>query len=286
VRRLRPSISGALAAAALFFALAGGGAYAAGSYIINSTHQLNPHVLDALQGKQGKPGPAGAKGSDGAPGAPGAQGAAGARGPQGAQGPAGPQGVAGPGGATGATGPMGPAGPQGSSGVNDPLVYTFTSSTGPDSGDCGQNWATDTYDRTFIVTAQSDGSYSVLETFKGSFVTNAGVPDPGDSRCTSSQQGGVSGTFYGTEQFTVPSPGPGEAADFDPYADCGSACSPDTDGTSESSADAGNDAFVSAYFPGASAPSVANYDFVYQTPDNGWWVDSNTPQNNVGEITG
>lgn len=283
MRRLKPSISGALAVTALFFAVAGGGAYAASSYIINSTHQVNPHVLDALQGKQGKPGPAGQKGSDGAAGAQGAQGA---QGSQGGQGPAGPQGLAGAAGVAGATGPMGPAGPQGSSGVNDPLVYSFTASTGPDSGDCGQSWATDTYSRTFIVTAQSDGSYSVLETFKGSFVTNPDVPDPGDGSCTTSQGGGVTGTFYGTEQFTIPSPGAGESADFDPYADCGSACSPDTDGTSNSSADAGNDAFVSAYFPGAAAPSVANYDFVYQTPDNGWWVDSNTPQNDTGDIGG
>ena len=281
MRRLKPSISGALAVTALFFALAGGGAYAASSYLINSTRQVNPHVLDALQGKQGKQGPAGAKGSDGA--------AAGHRARRDRRAardrlvrrarlewperPAPPD-------------RWGPPARRAHPASTTRWSTAFTASTGPDSGDCGQSWATDTYNRNFIVTAQSDGSYSVLETFKGSFVTIPDVPDPGDGSCTTSQEGGVTGTFYGTEQFTIPSPGPGESADFDPYADCGSACSPDTNGTSDSSADAGNDAFVSAYFPGAAAPSVANYDFVYQTAGNGWWVDSNTPQNGTGDIWG
>jgi hypothetical protein len=43
---------------------------------------------------------------------------------------------------------------------------------------------------------------------------------------------------------------------------------------------------VSAFFPGAATPSVANYDFVYTTPSNGSWVDSSTQMNNQNDISG
>jgi hypothetical protein len=318
LRRFQPSISGVLAALALFLVLAGGGAYAADNYLIASTHQISPNVLNTLHGPKGKPGPRGPRGFVGATGATGAagvagtpgqpgpqgqqgaqgaQGAAGANGqrgftgPQGATGPQGQQGNTGPQGDPGSQGPQGDTGPQGASGVNDPLVYSYSGSTGPDSGDCGQDWATDTYDRTFIVTANDNGSYSVLETFKGTFVTLAGVPTPASKDCSSTAQvGGITGTFYGTEQFNVAAVA-APTADFDPFADCGSACSPDTADTSNSSADAGNDAFVSAFFPGATTPSVANYDFVYTTPSDSTgnpatWVDSSTENNNNGDING
>jgi hypothetical protein len=313
LRRFQPSISGVLAALALFLVLAGGGAYAADNYLIASTHQISPNVLKALHGPKGKPGPRGPRGFFGATGATGPAGVAGPAGQQGAQGAQGEQGLAGvagdigprgfPGpqgdtgsqgakgntgsqGDTGSQGPQGDTGPQGASGVNDPLVYTYSGSTGPDSGDCGQVWATDTYDRTFIVTANDNGSYSVLETFKGTFVTIAGVPTPASTDCSSTAQvGGVSGTFYGTEQFNVAAVG-AQTADFDPFADCGSACSPNTAGSTTSSADQGNDAFVSAFFPGAATPSPANYDFVYTTPANGSWVDSSTQMNNDSDISG
>src|SRR5438874_544408 len=54
-------------------------------------------------------------------------------------------------------------------------------STSPDSGTCGNDWATDTFDRQFKVSTRpnADGTYTVNEEFKnGSFVTMAG-PSPG-----------------------------------------------------------------------------------------------------------
>jgi Collagen triple helix repeat (20 copies) len=79
-----------IATLALLFAMSGG-AYAAKHYIINSLKQINPKVLNELQGKQG------------APGAPG---------PAGGPGPAGPVGSAGP------IGPPGPVGPPGKDGTS------------------------------------------------------------------------------------------------------------------------------------------------------------------------
>src|SRR5438128_5837634 len=57
--------------------------------------------------------------------------------------------------------------------------YGPYSSTSPDSGTCGNDWANDTFDRHFTVRRKPDGTFLVVEQFKdGSFVTSAG-PSPG-----------------------------------------------------------------------------------------------------------
>ncbi len=291
--RRKPSISGTLAAVALFFAVAGGGAYAADSYLITSTHQIKPSVLRKLandvRGPRGSKGVVGPQGATGPQGTQGPQGQQGIQGSQGSQGPQGPQGATG---AKGDQGNQGLKGDQGSSGVNSPLVYTYLDNIGPDSGDCGNAWATDTYNRTFVVSPQADGSFTVFETVKGTFVTLPGVDEPNPASCGSdSQTGDVSGDFYGSESWSVPAPGAGESADFNPNADCPD-CSAQTTG-STSSNDQGNAAFQAAFFPGSAYNGVTNYDFVYTTLGNGSWVDSNTPFNNAqatgsagGNITG
>lgn len=124
-----------IATVALFISL-GGGAYAAGKYLINSASQINPSVLQSLhgpRGPRGKVGNDGAAGVDGLAGAqgiqgiPGANGAVGPQGIQGVPGPVGPtgpgggaQGPAGPAGPAGAVGPAGAQGPQGSQGQQGP----------------------------------------------------------------------------------------------------------------------------------------------------------------------
>jgi hypothetical protein len=84
----KPSPTGVIASLALFFAL-GGSAVAANHYLVTSTRQIKPSVLNTLHGNVGAKGPAGAAGARGANGQPGPAGGAGAQGPQGPQGAAG-----------------------------------------------------------------------------------------------------------------------------------------------------------------------------------------------------
>jgi hypothetical protein len=54
--------------------------------------------------------------------------------------------------------------------------YGPYTSESPDSGSCGPDWATDTFDRYFTVRSNGDGTYSIVEQFKnGSFVTLDGA---------------------------------------------------------------------------------------------------------------
>src|SRR5664279_1836011 len=62
-----------------FFSLSGA-AFAAKHYVLDSTSQINPKVLNALKGKTGPKGARGPAGATGAQGAAGAQGVAGAAG--------------------------------------------------------------------------------------------------------------------------------------------------------------------------------------------------------------
>jgi hypothetical protein len=194
-----------------------------------------------VTGAQGPTGPAGPTGS---------QGPAGATGPQGLPGPTGPQG---PAGATGATGPAG------ASGVNSPLVFGPYDSGSPDSSVCGNDWANDTFTRTYIVTPQPDGSFSVTELFRGTFVTLAGF-SPND--CGVTIPAGITGQFYGNEAFTIP-----VGADFNFTATCPAGCT----GTQ----------FVTAFFNRTFPPSYA-WQFHYTTAGNGSW--NNTDHGNSGNI--
>jgi hypothetical protein len=77
----------------------------------------------------------------------------------------------------------------------------------PDSGTCGNDWATDTFDRHFTVKTNSDGTFTVVEQFKnGSFVTMDG-PSPG--ACENVPPGGMvdpdkTGSMHG--YFIIPLP--------------------------------------------------------------------------------
>ncbi|HTA15751.1 MAG TPA: collagen-like protein [Solirubrobacteraceae bacterium] len=77
-----------IAGLALFFAL-GGTALAAHHYLITSTSQIKPSVLQTLRGSVGSAGVQGPQGAAGAPGPVGPQGPVGSQGQTGAQGPPG-----------------------------------------------------------------------------------------------------------------------------------------------------------------------------------------------------
>lgn len=205
-------------------------------------------------------GPAGPSGQNGQTGQDGAQGPQGPQGPQGQQGQQGQQ------------GPTGPAG------ASAPFIYNYVNNHAPDSGYCGNDWATDSFDSEYEISPLADGSYLVVKYLNGTFTTIAGAHEPNDPTCSISQTGGVNGTFQGVETWTIPSPGPGQAASFDPTA------SPDL--SEASSGEAQNTAFTSAFFPDSTYSGETNFDFVYHTASNGSWVDSNTPANNTGNING
>ncbi|MFZ0089478.1 MAG: hypothetical protein WAL63_08230 [Solirubrobacteraceae bacterium] len=133
----------AIAAVALFFSLGGAG-LAASRYVVTSTSQIKPSVLDALrhsaashrpsgpgapsgprgpQGPAGPPGTAGTTGRAGPPGSPGPSGETGSRGQIGPPGTPGPQGPQGPQGNAGARGPQGNPGPRGVPGIDWAAVY-------------------------------------------------------------------------------------------------------------------------------------------------------------------
>lgn len=89
--------------------------------------------------------------------------------------------------------------------------YGPYASGSPDSGTCGNDWATDTYDRDFTVRSNGNGTYTVVEQFKnGSFVANGG-PSPAACEATSTNHGetvnsGVTGSMHG--YFIISNVGP------------------------------------------------------------------------------
>jgi len=104
--RARVSYANVVATLAILFSMTGA-AVAAKHYLINSTSQINPKVLKAIEGRH-----------------TGTPGAAGAQGPVGPAGPAGPQGAQGNAGPPGVTGPTGSEGPPGQ--VQKPAVFSKT----------------------------------------------------------------------------------------------------------------------------------------------------------------
>jgi hypothetical protein len=97
--------------------------------------------------------------------------------------------------------------------VLDPTGTTPTqhygpfASSSPDSGTCGNDWATDTFNRDFTVRSEQDGTYTVVEQFKnGSFATNPGFSpaacDPTYTNHGMTIRAGVAGSMHG--YFIVP----------------------------------------------------------------------------------
>jgi hypothetical protein len=93
-------------------------------------------------------------------------------------------------------------------GTNGTQHYGPFTSTSPDSGTCGNDWANDTFDRHFTVRANGDGTFTVVEQFKnGSFVTTGGASpgacDATDGTPPGTIDAGVVGDMHGYEVLTV-----------------------------------------------------------------------------------
>ena len=97
----------------------------------------------------------------------------------------------------------------GSAGNGKETHFGSFTSTSPDRGTCGNDWATDTFDRDFKVKDNGDGTFLVKEEFKkGSFVTNDGA-SPGACETTDRHgllvDGRVTGKMHGDLEGTVTS---------------------------------------------------------------------------------
>ncbi|HLZ72793.1 MAG TPA: hypothetical protein VKV26_23050 [Dehalococcoidia bacterium] len=142
----------------------------------------------------------------------------------------------------------------------------ITTVNDPDSGTCGNNWATDAFKRLFTANTvpNSDGSYSFDEAFiGGSFVTSAGASPgacetlPGPTGNGHTVAAGVRGEFSGSYRNVTVSGGT-----FNPAAVC-----------TQTSCDNTTDFVHTVYGPGASF-SVSAFFFQYQTAQNGDWTNA------------
>jgi hypothetical protein len=218
------------------------GAFAANHYLITSSKQIKAGAVSL---------------SDLSPSARKAL-----KGHNGATGAAGPQGQA------GMTGKDGAAGKDGKPGFS-PTAFGPYASDSPDSGICGNDWATDKMDRSYVVYPQLDGSFLVAETFtNGTFTTIAGN-SPQDSHCDSATDdvaGGVNGRMNGYFLVRVPA----AAGNFNPEAKCTDKCY-----TKD---------FVQAFF-GTSSYDAPVFEMHYSSPGHGDWKNaSDNRGGNEGNI--
>jgi len=145
----------------------------------------------------------------------------------------------------------------------DNLVFGPYGSGSLDSSVCGNDWANDTYSRTYAVTPTSDGSFQVTELFQGEFTTLAGF-SPGD--CSQTIRAGIKGKFYGDYAVLVPA-----GHDFDFTAHCPDGCTT-------------RQFFATFFGLPTNFIDTATYawQFHYRTDHNGSW--DNTDHGNTGNI--
>jgi hypothetical protein len=158
-----------------------------------------------------------------------------------------------------------------------PIKVMIAGVTQTDIGSCNNEWAQDTFDKLFTLTANKDGTYNVQADYKhGTFVTYAGK-SPG--ACESGTDNGntvaagVTGKTHQTYDATVTA-----STAPDQHPSCG------TDNTGCT----GSSAFLNAVF---GAGNWARTDFTwknhYEAGKNGTWFDTsvNWPLNDRGDIT-
>ena len=101
----------------------------------------------------------------------------------------------------------------------------------PDSGVCGNYWATDDINRTFKVTDNNDGTFNVATNDDGTWHATAGQHAPLDFTCRTAI-GSESGPMHGYATFTVSSPNGGASqANLDAALNSGNGV-PKLDGSS------------------------------------------------------
>jgi hypothetical protein len=144
-----------------------------------------------------------------------------------------------------------------------------------DSGTCGNDWAVDTFDRTFTASAtpNADGTYTVREDFtRGSFVTLIG---PSPQACDANRPTGgivgpgITGRMAGFFTIIV-SGGTYNSAATCTAANCGTTAT-----------------FVATVYGASATYDIPTFFFAYVTPCNGWWINASANLGgNRGDISG
>jgi hypothetical protein len=155
------------------------------------------------------------------------------------------------------------------------VIYGPYASDSPDSGTCGNTWATDFMDRVYKVDTvpNDDGTYTVREEFKhGTFTTIAG-PSPGACQGHPNNGNtvpdGLTGKMHGSFVLTV------TGGVYDPNATCAAPCY---------TAD-----FVTSIFGAGASSTVidSGWQFHYNAGQNGTWKNAaDDVGGNRGDITG
>ncbi len=160
---------------------------------------------------------------------------------------------------------------------NNTQHYGPYTSSSPDSGTCGNDWAEDTFDRHFTVHNNGDGTFTVVEQFKrGSFVTNSGF-SPGACDSTDGTPPGVitagkTGSMHGYLIITVV----GTQSSQDAACIAGTPAAPCT-----------TTGFIATHFAGTS--TIGTFFFHYSAGDQGLvyheWKNASTDRGgNHGDI--
>jgi hypothetical protein len=139
--------------------------------------------------------------------------------------------------------------------------YTYTS---PDSGLGGNDWANDTIKRQIQIW-KIDGGYCASVKDQGSFVTLAGT-SPG---ATGTVSAGITGTLKGGYTTTL------LTGEFNPNGLA-------TKGNLGSFDHTNRPSFMSYGLSGA----LAEWGWVYETTNNGSWINASNPPGSTGDITG
>lgn len=149
-------------------------------------------------------------------------------------------------------------------------------STSPDSGTCGNNWAIDLFNRTFVVTLPASGGvYTMKETFsKGHFNTMKGASP---EACGAGTHGatiaeGVSGTMGGSFTIMV------SDGTFDPNGSC----------VLDGDAQCTTAGWVAGFFGPTATYAIPQYSFKYTAKKQGLmagfksWTNADT--GDIGDI--
>lgn len=154
--------------------------------------------------------------------------------------------------------------------VTRPQHFGPYASSSDDSGTCGNDWATDTFNRHFTVFSNPEGTFTVVEHFKdGTFITPAsdGPPvnfSPGACQASPTPAGvvnnGIAGEFQG--HFVIPLPS----------AETQTSTSPFCDAVAMTNTDCTTATFINTHFTPACYPdtcSVTMFVFKYDASDQG-----------------